>query len=134
MAHVWHSLVPEQVSVQVLGRLAKLHTGLMALFLLYLCITHCYRSLGKLAGSAAACSASFLAELVADLPEQILPARRKCQQYIINPNLKLRLQDRWVGIHEMLPLVDLGVGSTTVNESIPKRNGSCVRIWKRRAR
>ena len=40
-------------------------------------------------------------------------------QYIINPNLKLRLQDRWVGIHEMLPLADLGTGPTPVNHSIP---------------
>jgi hypothetical protein len=148
MAPVWHALVLEQVSVQVLGKLVKLHAGLMALFLLNLCIAHFHRTLGELAGSATAFNASFLADLVADLPEQILPARRKRQQYIssvlsanevgreapynrrlfkrisrgqyiINPNLKLRLQDRWVNIHEILPLVDLGVGPTTVNQSIP---------------
>lgn len=148
VAPVWDALVPEQVSVQVLGRLVKLHTGLMALFLMNLCIAHFYRSLGELAGSAAAFNANFLAELVAGLPEQILPARRKRQQYIssvlsgneverdapynrrlfkrmsrgqyiINPNLKLRLEDRWVGIHEMLPLADLDVGPTIINESMP---------------
>ena len=148
MAPAWQALVPEQVSVQVLGKLVKLHTGLMALFLLNLCVAHFHRSLGKIAGSNEAFSANFLADLVADLPEQMLPAKRKRQQYIsgvlsgneierdapynrrlfkrisrgqyiINPNLKLRLQDRWVGIHELLPLADLGTGPTPVNHSIP---------------
>jgi len=82
MAPVWAALTSEQLSVQVQGRLVKLHPQLMALFLLNLCIAHFHRSLGRLASTGGAFNAGFLANLVADLPEQILPARRKRQQYI----------------------------------------------------
>jgi len=126
MAPVWAALTSTQLSVQVHGRLVKLHPQLMALFLLNLCIAHFHRSLGRLAGRGTAFSAGFLADLVADLPEQILPEKRQRQQYIsgvlsgneierdapynrrlfkrirrgeyiINPNLKLRVQGAWVG-------------------------------------
>ena len=145
VAPLWLGLTQASVSIQVEGRLVKLHEKLMALFLLNLCIAHFHRSLGSLVGTRQAFSASFLADLVEALPEQILPERRKRQQYIssvlssnevdreapynrrlfkrirrgqyiINPNLKIRTLGKWQQIHDILSLADLGVGAVHVSD------------------
>ncbi|MDC0434317.1 hypothetical protein OAM69_01605 [bacterium] len=145
VAPLWPVLTQASVSIQVQGRLVKLHEKLMALFLLNLCIAHFHRSLGSLIGTQQVFSASFFADIVQDLPEQILPERRKRQQYIsgvlssneidrdapynrrlfkrirrgqyiINPNLKIRNQGKWRPIHDILPLADLAVGAVHVSD------------------
>ena len=158
-AALWAALTQESVSVQVQGRLVKLHQNLMALFLLNLCMAHFHRSLGTLASTRQAFNAGFIAELVAQLPDEILPAKRKRQQYIssvlsnnevdrdapynrrlfqrisrghyiINPNLRIRTLGEWRRIHDVLHLEDLGVGKILVSD-VPLRSDAQRDLRKR---
>ena len=135
---LWPALAPDSLSVQVDGRLVKLGGHLMGLFLLNLMFARFYRDLGPFASEGWAIDAVRLEQWVAELPETILPARRKRRpyissvlsgnevdrdapynrklfkrvsrgNYIVNPALKIRLADEWVGVHELLRLEDLGI-------------------------
>lgn len=130
-------LYPDNVSVQVDDRLIKLDKRLMALFLFNVMFALYYRHLGNAVSCGEAFTAKHLAQAVLDLPETLLPERRKRQSYIssvlssnevsrdcpynrklflrlrrghyiINPNLKLRLGDDWVAIPDLLYADDLG--------------------------
>ncbi|MFT5085611.1 MAG: hypothetical protein ACI9Y1_003672 [Lentisphaeria bacterium] len=129
-------LSPDNLSVQVDGRLIKLDKRLMALFLFNLMFALYYRHLGNAASRREAFTAKHIAQAVSGLPETLLPERRKRQSYIssvlssneagrdcpynrklfvrlrrghyiINPNLKLRLSDNWVPVLDLLHLDDL---------------------------
>jgi len=79
---VWPALAPESLSIQVDGRLIKLAGHLMGLFLLNLMFARFHRDVGPFASEGWAIDAIRLEEWVAELPETILPARRKRRAYI----------------------------------------------------
>lgn len=135
---LWTVLGPDSLSIQVDGRLIKLGGHLMGLFLLNLMFARFYRDLGPFASNGWAIDAGSLEEWVAELPDAILPARRKRRpyissvlsgnevdrdapynrklfkrvsrgNYIINPALKIRVANEWVGVHDLLRLEDLGI-------------------------
>lgn len=138
VARIYPLLAPESLSIQVDGRLIKLDNHLMGLFILNMMFAMFYRQLGdEVAAGGGAFSAKALTEWVQALPTAILPERRKKQayissvlsgnevsrdakynrklfmrlsrgQYIINPNLKLRMGEDWLAVHELLRLEDLG--------------------------
>ena len=137
---IWRALAPESLSIQVDGRLIKLGAHLMGLFLLHLMFARFYRDLGPFASDGWAIDAVRIEHWVSELPEAILPARRKRRPYIssvlsgnevdrdapynrklfkrlsrgnytLNPALKIRLGNEWLGVHELLRLDDLGIES-----------------------
>ena len=140
-ANVHTLLKPKTLSIQVDNRLIKLTGSLMEMFLLNLMFAQFYRHFNMLGPYGDAFSAKFIAAWVADLPEAVLPKKRKRQayissvlsknemtkngpynrklflrisrgQYIINPVLQLRLGDQWVRVHDLLVLDDLSPNDT----------------------
>ncbi len=138
VSHLYPILEPNSLSVQVDNRLIKLDKRLMGVFVLNLMFALFYRRLGDLFADDEAFTAKGLASWVQALPEAVLPERRKKPSYIsgilssnevnrdyaynrklfvrirrghyiLNPQLKLRQGDRWVPVHERLPLEDLAV-------------------------
>lgn len=140
---IYALLEPDSLSVQAEGRLIKLDKRLMQLFILNLMFARFYRFLGEAASHYEAFSAKDLAKCVGILPDSVLPERRKRQSYIssilsgnevdrdspynrklfkrirrghyiINPLLKIRLNDEWVPVHDLLKLEDLDIIPGTI--------------------
>ncbi len=133
---IYFLLEPDSLAVQVDGHLVKLDKRLMGLFLLNIMVALFYRHVGSSAAHSPGYSAKQLTELLQQLPAGILPQRRKQQAYIssilsgnevsrehrynrklflrlqrgvyvINPDLKIRQGESWVGIYQLLRLGDL---------------------------
>ena len=150
-ANVHALLKPETLSIQVDGRLIKLGGRLMEIFLLNLMFAQFYRHINMLGAYGDAFSAKFIAAWVEDLPEAVLPKKRKRQayissvlakneitrdgpynrklflrmsrgQYIINPDLQLRLGDQWVCVSDLLILDDLGPHDMVSGNDYPIRS------------
>lgn len=150
-ANVHALLKPETLSIQVDGRLIKLGGRLMEMFLLNLMFAQFYRHLNMLGAFGDAFSAKFIAAWVEDLPDAVLPEKRKRQayissvlsknemtkdgpynrklflrvsrgQYIINPVLQLRLGDQWVRVHDLLILDDLAPNDVVNGNAYPIRS------------
>jgi len=143
LARVYPLLEPDSVSVQVDGRLVKLDKRLMETFLLHVLTVIYYRKLGPaMASTGKGYNAKMLENLLALLPDSVLPARRKRRpyissilskneihrddpynrqlflrhrhgQYLFNPAMKLRIDEGWRSIYEVLPLDDLGIEPLT---------------------
>ena len=140
---IYALLEPDSLSVQAEGRLIKLDKRLMQLSILNLMFARFYRFLGEAASHHEAFSARELAECVSVLPDSVLPERRKRQSYIssilsgnevdrdspynrklfkrvrrghyiINPLLKIRLNDEWRAVHDLLKLEDLDIIPGTI--------------------
>lgn len=139
LPQVYQLLEPDSVSVQVEDRLVKLDKRLMETFMLYFLTASFYRVLGPaIASRGHAFSARELVTTLERLPDSVLPPRRKQRtyvssilskneinrddrynrrlflrmqrgEYILNPRLKLRSGDRWLPIHDVFPLQDLGI-------------------------
>ena len=137
-SQIYDLLLPSSLSVQVSGRLIKLDNHLMALFLLHVMIAQYFRHLAHDIDYCDLFTAKNLAEILSMLPDSVLPERRKKQSYIsgvlsqnevtrdhkynrklfyryrrghymFNPLLKLKIQNDWVPITELLPLEDIGL-------------------------
>ena len=152
-----YSQLRQGLSVQADSRLIKLHENLMSLFILHLMSALFYRHLGKVASYGLAFTARDISEFVQGLPERVLPERRKRQayissvlsgnevhrdapynrklffrirrgHYIINPNLKLRLGEDWMPIHDLLKLEDLGYPLPPA-EVVARWKANSRRVW-----
>ncbi len=137
IAAIYPLLSPDSLSIQVDGRLIKVDNRLMGFFLINVMIALFYRYLGSSKFRGRGFNAKQLTDTLAMLPESILPKRRKQHQYIssilsgnevfresnynrklfrrlergyytINPNLKLRIGEAWVAVHDVYRLEDLG--------------------------
>lgn len=136
---VYRLLEPDSVSVQAADRLIKLDKRLMEAFMLHFLTASFYRVLGpNIAERSAGFSARELVTSLERLPDSVLPPRRKRRtyissilskneinrkdrynrrlfrrirrgEYILNPRLKLRSGERWLPIHAVFPLEDLGI-------------------------
>lgn len=142
IAGIYPLLVPDSVPVQVEGRLVKLDKRLMEAFLLHLLTALYYRVLGSaLATLRGAYNAKTIEEVLGRLPDSVIADRRKRRpyissvlaknevrrddpynrrlflrlqhgQYVFNPRMKLRAGEHWRPIYDVLPVEDLGSGST----------------------
>lgn len=135
-AQLYALLKPESLSLQVNERLIKLDDRHMETFLVTLMQALFYTHLGNALIHNFAFSAAQLAKWVAHLPDDILPANRKRQnyissllsqheassknaygkklflrllhgQYILNPALKIRQGEEWVPVYQQLSLDDM---------------------------
>ena len=136
-SQIYDLLLPSSLSVQVSGRLIKLDNHLMGLFLLHVMIAQYFKHMAHNIDHCDLFTAKNLAEILSVLPDSVLPERRKKQSYIsgvlsqnevtrdhkynrklfyryrrghymFNPLLKLKIQNDWVPITELLPLEDIG--------------------------
>lgn len=137
LGHIYDLLQPGSLSVQVSGRLIKLDSHLMGLFLLHVMIAMHFNHLAKTMPKGELFTAKDLADILSTLPDSVLPQKRKKQSYIsgvlsqneitrkhkynrklfyrykrghymFNPMLKLKMQNDWVPILKLLPLEDIG--------------------------
>ena len=134
---IYELLQPESLSIQVEGRLIKLDKQLMCLFLYNVMFAMFYRFLGDAITHRSAFTAKQLTETVQQLSDSVLPERRKKQayissilsgnevdrkspynrqlfkrikrgHYIINPELKIKINTQWQKIYDHLQLSYLG--------------------------
>ena len=137
LPELYSKLEPDFLSIQVEGRLIKLDKRLMQFFMLNLMFALFYRLLGEKMSRQEGFTAKEITAWVQQLPDSVLPERRKKQQYIssilssnevekpspynrqlfkrikrghyiINPVLKLRHGDEWLSVHDRLNVHDLG--------------------------
>jgi hypothetical protein len=129
---VFERLAPASLDVQVDGRLVKLDRRLMEYLMLSIAMVLFYQRLGESwASSRRALSAVDFAEVLGHFPESVVPARRKKRayissilsknevsredrynrklflrvshgQYLLNPELALRVEGEWRRIYELL--------------------------------
>ena len=145
LSDIYQSLEPDSLSIQAEGRLIKLDKRLMGLFTLNLMFALFYRTLGNAFSINCGFTAKDITERVQQLPDSVLPERRKRQtyisgilsgneverdspynrklfkrikrgHYIINPLLKLREEDQWVAVHDLLKLDDLDCKSAVISD------------------
>lgn len=139
LERLYRQLVPGSLSVQVEGRLVKLDRQLMEHFLLLLMGVLFYRHLGpSVVMRGEAFTAPVITEYAAMLPDSVLPSRRKRRQYInsvlakneinrrdpynrqlflrlhrgnyvVNPDLKIKVDDRWWPYYDLFQVADLGI-------------------------
>lgn len=143
LERIYHLLEPDSIAIQAEGRLIKLDKRLMEFFLLNLFSTLFYRHLGPALArprGGEAFSAQMITESVAELPDSVLPERRKRRayissvlaknevdrddpynrklfvrikhgHYIINPDLKIRIGEQWRPYYDLFRLDDLGIAA-----------------------
>lgn len=132
ISELYRLLAPEAVSIQIDGRLEKLDEHTMYGFLLNVFFALWYGYLpNRLAYASAAVTAGDLETMLARLPDDVLSPMKKKRDYIsrylsenevdrqrprnrklfkrlkrghyiLNPQLKVRLADQWVGLHDLL--------------------------------
>ena len=132
LAAVYRLLEPDYLDIQVDERLIKLDKRSMEFLMLELMMAMFYTHLGiKIVGSWGAFQSSDFAEVLAHFPEHILHARRKKRpyisgilsknevsrddkynrklflrvkhgNYIINPQLSVRVEGQWQNIYQLL--------------------------------
>jgi hypothetical protein len=135
---VFARLAPPSLDIQVDGRLVKLDRRMMEYLMLCISMVLFYQRLGeKWARRRGLLSAVDFAELLAHFPESVVPARRKKRtyissilskneidrddsynrklflrwrrgEYLINPQLALRVEGEWRKIYELLSPQRLG--------------------------
>jgi hypothetical protein len=131
---VFERLAPASLDVQIDGRLVKLDRRLMEYLMLCIAMVLFYQRLGENWASARRMlSAGDFADVLQHFPESVVPARRKQRtyissilsknevsregpynrklflrmghgQYLINPQLALRVEGEWRRIYELLSL------------------------------
>lgn len=131
VADFYPLLAPESISIQVDGRLEKLDAHTMFVFLLNVFFSLWYGYLPYQVAFLEGITAAGLFELLAKLPDAVLPVMKKKQayisrylsanevdksalrnrklfkrlkrgHYILNPALKIRLGDNWHDLHAIL--------------------------------
>ena len=134
---IYELLAPAEITLQVDGRLLKLLCHTMEYMLLNIMIATFYRFVPEAwVLSRSAFNAAKLTEVLGQFPDSVLPQHRKkrpyisamlsknerCRddrynrkifkrvkrgQYIINPDIAIRMHDQWVNIYSLLPLDQL---------------------------
>ncbi len=124
-------LAPDAISVQVDGKLEKLDEHTMYGFLVNALFSLWYQYTGAQISQGRGITAAGLSELLEQLPDQVLPPMKKKRayisrylsenevdrdtprnkklykrikhgQYMLNPQLKIRMADEWKALHDVL--------------------------------
>ena len=139
LASIYPLLAPGCLDVQAGGKLIKLDQRLMEYFLLHVMSALFYRFLGSAIGRMdGAFTADILSEYLVTLPDDVLPERRKRRayvssilskneidggdfynrrlfrrlrhgHYIVDPALKLRVNNEWISYYSLFNSADLAV-------------------------
>ena len=134
---VYETLEPQELVIQVGGRLRKLDNHLMEFLMLNLMMTMFYTRLGENVAKGGAFSSGDFVEVLGHFPDEVVPARRKKRayissilaknevgrddpynrllfyrvkhgHYIINPKLSVWVEGEWRNIYDLLSLDALG--------------------------